>query len=97
MSEPASTLDPDGRSYVPLAVAGGGAAAVVLGWILGSRLLRAVGLLAGGAGVALYARERLAERSAKIDAAEERVRSELDDLDPVARAQVLADLARSAL
>jgi len=56
-----------------------------------------VGLLAGGAGVALYARERLAERSAKIDAAEERVRSELDDLDPVARAQVLADLARSAL
>jgi len=96
VSEPASELD-GGGTVVPLALAGGGAAAVVLGWILGFRLLRMVGFLAGGAGVALYARQRLAERSAKIEAAEERVRSELDDLDPVARAQVLADLARSAI
>jgi hypothetical protein len=32
-----------------------------------------------------------------MDAAESHIRSELDDLDPVARAQVLADIARSGL
>ena len=55
------------------------------------RLLGLAGILAG-AGV--FARGKLADRSRKISAAESNIRSELDDLDPVARAQVLADLAR---
>jgi hypothetical protein len=97
MSEPSRTLDLEGHGAVALAVAGGGVVAVVLGLILGSRVLRLLGLLAAVAGGGLYARERLAKRSEKIDAAETRIRSELDDLDPVARAQVLADVARSSI
>jgi hypothetical protein len=45
----------------------------------------------------VYARRKLEVRRAKIDVAESHIRSELDDLDPVARAQVLADMARSGL
>jgi hypothetical protein len=36
-------------------------------------------------------------RRARIDVAQSHIRSELDDLDRVARAQVLADIARSGL
>jgi hypothetical protein len=79
----------------PVAIAGGGVLALVLGWLLGSRALRVLGLLAALAGGGLYARGRLAERSEKIDAAESRIRSELDDLDPVARAQILEGLTSS--
>jgi hypothetical protein len=80
-----------------MAVAGGGVFAFVLGVILGSRLLRLLGIAAAVGGGGLYARARLAERREKIDEAETRIRSELDDLDPVARAQVLADMARSSI
>jgi hypothetical protein len=80
-----------------LAVGGGGIATFALGWLVGSRLLRLLGLLAAFAGAGLYARERLAERGEKIDEAESKVQSALDDLDPVARAQVLADIAKSQI
>ena len=97
MSEPARTADLGESKTAAVAIAAGGALALVLGRVLGSRALCALGLVAAGAGGALYARGRLAGRRAKIDAAESRMRSELDDLDPVARAQVLADLARSSI
>ena len=42
-----------------------------------------------------YTRIKLAERNEKIEAAENEVRSALDDLDPVARAQVLAGRRKS--
>ena len=45
----------------------------------------------------LLARRKLTERNEKIDSAATAIRSELDDLDPVARAQVLADIAQSEL
>jgi hypothetical protein len=97
VSEQHGTLDLGEGGVVPLAVAGGGAFAFVLSFILGSRLLRLLGIAAVIGGGGLYARARLAERREKIDEAETRIRSELDDLDPVARAQVLADMARSAI
>ena len=87
--------DSGGGTAVPLAVGGCGVAAILLGWILGSRLLRALGLMAAAAGGALYLRERLSERNDRIDAAESDILSALDGLDPVARAQVLKDLAES--
>jgi hypothetical protein len=96
VSDPAPTLDLEGgRGIRPLAVAAGGVLALVLGWILGSGVLRVLGLVAAVAGGGLYARGKLAARDEKIGAAETRIRSELDDLDPVARAQVLDDLAGS--
>ena len=81
-----------GRVAVPLAAAG--VAAMCLSWPLHSRPLRAAGVLAMFAAGALYARERLAERSQQISEAESKVHEALDGLDPVARAQVLADQAR---
>lgn len=77
-----------------MAVGAGGLLALLLSWILHSRILRVLGLGAAVAGGALYAREKLVERAEKIEAAEGAVRSTLDDLDPVARAQVLMDVAR---
>jgi hypothetical protein len=59
--------------------------------------LRILGFGSAVAGGVFYTRVKLAERNEKIDAAEDNVRSALDDLDPVARAQVLADVARSQL
>ena len=76
-----------------VALAGGRILALAIGWIVKSRLLRLIGLLATVAGGGLYARTKIDERSEKIDAAETTIRSTLDDLDPVARAQVLIDLA----
>jgi len=91
------TFRPDGGD-VPAAVLGvGGVALFVLGSARRSTLLRAAGLLATLGAGALYARRKLAVRKARIDVAESHIRSELDDLDPVARAQVLADMARSGL
>jgi hypothetical protein len=95
VSEQASTLDLHDAETASLAVAGGGVLALVLGLILGSRLLRVLGLLGTLAGGGLYVRRRYAERSEKIDAATSHIQDELDDLDPVAKAQVLAKLARS--
>jgi hypothetical protein len=76
-----------------LAIVAGGMLFIVLGWVMHSRVLRALGFLGAAAGSGLYARARIAERSEKIDAAESHIRSELDDLDPLAKAQVIAKLA----
>lgn len=97
MSEPGPTLERGQQETVALAVSASGAVALVLGWIIGSRLLRVLGLGSAVAGAVLYTRVKLAERNEKIDAAEDDVRSALDGLDPVARAQVLADAAKSQL
>jgi hypothetical protein len=91
------TFGPDGGD-VPAAVLGaGGVLVFLLGTARHSTLLRAAGFLAVLAGCGLYARRKLKVRRARIDVAESHIRSELDDLDPVARAQVLADIARSGL
>ncbi|HST17334.1 MAG TPA: hypothetical protein VLK36_06670 [Gaiellaceae bacterium] len=97
MSEPSPAVDRVDQETVALAAVAGGAGALVIGWIIGSRLLRIVGLGAAAAGGVFYARLKLAERSEKIEAAENDVRAALEDLDPVARAQVLADAAKSQL
>ena len=97
MSEPGPALDHDRQETIALAVSASGAAALVIGWVFHSRLLRIVGLGSAVAGSVLYTRSKLAERNEKIDAAEDDVRSALDGLDPVARAQVLADAAKSQL
>ena len=97
MSDPVPTSPHKRTETAALAVGGGGIAGFVLGCLLRSRLLRLLGLVAALAGGGLYARERLAERGEKIDEAESKVQSALDDLDPVARAQVLADIARDQL
>jgi hypothetical protein len=85
----------DGGGNRALAVAAGGILALVLGWIFHSGLLRVLGLAAAAAGGGLYVRGKLAERAEKIDSTERQIRSELDELDPAARAQVLDGLARS--
>jgi hypothetical protein len=97
VSESGPALERDHQETVALAVSASGAAALVLGWIIGSRLLRVLGLGSAVAGAVLYTRVKLAERNEKIDTAEDDVRSALDGLDPVARAQVLADAAKSQL
>ena len=97
MRFPPRPSDLDERETVAVAIGAGGLLGLVLGWIFGSRLLRLLGLVAAAAGGGLYARAKLAERGKKIDEAEDTVRSALDDLDPVARAQVLVDVARSQL
>ena len=97
MSEPGPALDRNDQETVALAISASGAAALVIGWIIGSRLLRILGLGSALAGGVFYTRIKLAERNEKIEAAEDEVRSALDDLDPVARAQVLADAAKSQL
>jgi hypothetical protein len=94
VSEPIRTFDFADGTNGALVVVGGGTLVFVLGWIRGSRLLRLLGLGGILAGAGVFARGKLAERSRKISAAESNIRSELDELDPVARAQVLADLAR---
>lgn len=94
MTDRVSNLDLYDREPVALAVGVGGILALVLGWILGSGVLRLLGLAAAIAGGGLYARGKLAERDEKIEAAASDIRSELDELDPVARAEVLKDLAQ---
>lgn len=86
---------PDDDETAAVGIAASGMLALVLGWILDSGALRMLGLLATIAGGALYARGKLTERSEKIEAATSHIRSELDELDPVARAQVIQGLARS--
>lgn len=78
-----------------LAVAG--AITIVVALIRRSKLLGVLGLVLALAGGGLVARRKYDERSEKIDAAESTIRSELDELDPVARAQVLADIARDQI
>jgi hypothetical protein len=95
VNERVNNFDPRDRETAAVALAGGGILAFAIGWIVKSRLLRLIGLLASLAGGGLYARTKVEERGEKIDAAETTIRSTLDDLDPVARAQVLIDLAGS--
>ena len=97
MNEQVPSLDGADQETLAVAVSAGGAAALVIGWIIGSRFLRIVGVGSAVAGGVLYTRIKLHERNAKIEAAEDNVRSALDDLDPIARAQVLADAAKSQL
>jgi hypothetical protein len=80
----------DGTTAV--VAAGAGVLAFVVGCFAGSRLLRVLGLATAAAGGGLYARAKLVERSKKIDAAETSIRSTLDDLDPIAKAQILKDI-----
>jgi hypothetical protein len=97
VTEPGPAHDHGQQETLALAISGAGAAALVLGWIIRSRLLRILGFGSVVAGGVLYTRSKLAERNEKIEAAEDNIRSALDDLDPVARAQVLADAAKSQL
>jgi hypothetical protein len=97
VSEPGPARDRDDQETLALAISASGAAALVIGWIISSRLLRFLGLGSAVAGSAFYTRIKLAQRNQKIKTAENEVRSALDDLDPVARAQVLADAAKSQL
>jgi hypothetical protein len=97
VSDSIPTLDLEDSDTVALAVGAGGLAALVVGLIVDSRLLRILGLASMIAGGALLVRGKAAERNEKIDEAESTIRSQLDDLDPVARAQVLADIAQSEL
>ena len=69
-----------------------GLLALTGGLIVHSRLVCGLGLVATIAGGGLYARVKLAERHKKIEEAESDIRAELDDLDPVARAQVLKNI-----
>ena len=89
--------DPSKERTVGLAVGAGGVLALVAGRLLGSAVLQAFGVVAAITGGGIYAHQKVVERDAKIEEAETTIHSELDDLDPVARAQVLEDLARSAL
>jgi hypothetical protein len=85
------------ESITGLTLALAGAAALVAGIIRRSRLLRVLGILLALAGGGFFARRKLDERGKKIDAAESEIRSQLDDLDPVARAQVITDITREQL
>jgi len=97
MSDRIPTLELDDDDTIALAVGAGGVVGLVVGLILDSRLLRVLGLAGMAGGAALLVRGKLAERSAQIEDAKSTIRSELDDLDPVARAQVLADIAQHEL
>jgi hypothetical protein len=77
-----------------LAVGAGGIFAFLLSWVVHSRILRLLGFGAAVTGGAFYARQKFAERAERIDEAEDAVHAAIDDLDPVARAQVLIDVAR---
>jgi hypothetical protein len=91
------TFGPDGGDIPAAVLCAGGVLVFLLGAARRSTLLRAAGLVATLTACGLYARRKLAVRRARIDVAESHIRSELGDLDPVARAQVLADIARSGL
>jgi uncharacterized membrane protein YfcA len=97
VSDQIPTLDLEDGDTVALAIAAGGLLGVAASLIVDSRLLRVLGLASMVAGAALLVRGKVAARNEKIDEAESTIRSQLDDLDPVARAQVLADIAQSEL
>ena len=87
--------DPSKGNTIGLAVGTGGVVALVAGWRRNSPLLRAFGTTLALAGGGLYAHGKVAERDERIEATQSQIRSELDDLDPLARAEVLEGLARS--
>jgi hypothetical protein len=83
--------------FVAPALAVAGAITFLVGLIRRSRFVGVLGLVLALAGGGLVARRKLEERGQKIDAAESTIRSELDELDPVARAQVLTDIAKEQI
>ena len=91
------TFAPDGGDIPAAVLAAGGVLVFLLGAARHSTLLCAAGLVGTFAAGGFYGRRKLKVRRARMDVAESHIRSELDDLDPVARAQVLADIARSGL
>jgi hypothetical protein len=97
MSDRISTLGVEGDDVVYVVLGAAGVAGFAVGLIVGSRALRMLGLASAVAGGCLLVRRKWTERNEKIDEAATAIRSELGDLDPVARAQVLADLAQSEL
>ena len=97
MSDRIPTFDLEDGDAVALAVGAGGLLGLVVGLVVDSRMLRVLGLASMIVGGGLLVRVKLAARNEKIDAAESTIRSQFDDLDPVARAQVLADIAQSEL
>ena len=97
MSDRIPTIDLEDGDTVALAVGAGGLVGLVVGLIVDSRLLRLLGFVSMVAGGGLLVRGKLAERSEKIDEAKSAIHSQLDDLDPIAKAQVLADIAQSEL
>jgi hypothetical protein len=72
---------------------GVGIGLLLLSWVTGWRLLRWLGIFKLVVSAAALARAIQIERTARIDEATANIKDELDDLDPVARAQVLAGLA----
>src|SRR5262245_31638382 len=95
--EPGRTDDRRSARCAALTISGAGVAAFVAGFAFKSRALRIAGLAATAAGGAFYARERLAARGRRIAEAESSIRSTLDDLDPVAKAQVIKDMTQDLL
>jgi hypothetical protein len=76
------------------AFAAGGVVVFAVGVLRRSSMLAMLGLAASGVGGAALARVKLAERAAKIREATDHVRADIEGLDPVARAQVLKDIAK---
>jgi len=72
----------------------GGATVFAVGCFRRSTLIALFGLAASAIGAAALARVKLAERAEKITDATAHVRADIQGLDPVARAQVLKDIAR---
>ena len=79
-------------SRAAVVVAGAGGLAFVVGLGVRSKVLRMFGLVVAVSGGGLYARAKWAERAEKIHVAESDIRATLDDLDPIARAQILKDI-----
>ena len=82
------------KEVAATAFAAAGGAVLLVGVLRRSAALSLLGLAAAALGGIALGRERLAERSEKIRDATEHVRDELAGLDPVARAQVLKDIAQ---
>ena len=91
--------DPAVDAAIGMSLVGAGLGAVVLNLVRGKRnawayLLPAVFILAG---IAVVSGGAVSRRSDKILVAEEGVRAQLADLDPIARAQVLRSAASETL
>lgn len=95
-TDPSPTNPGDREDALALGLLGGGAAVFLAGILLGSRFLRLVGFLAGLGGGAMLAAEWMQEREEQIEEAQETIAEELAGLDPVARAQVIANLTADA-
>jgi hypothetical protein len=96
VSEQLHDFDPRHSEKAALAIVSGGLLALAVGWMRHSRVLRVFGIVTVASGSALYALKKYTERDEKVEAAKTTVHAALDDLDPVGKAQVLADLADSA-